>query len=331
MEKRRTVMMKMLAACVLLPSLLPVTHASGNAYPSQAIKFVVPYAAGGSSDVRSRQLAQRLSADLGVPVVVENKPGASGNIGTAFVSKAKPDGYTIGLGNFAPLSVNQALYGSSMLFNPEKDLAPIALIERGAVVMAVQASGPIASAEHLLRRSAATKALNYGSTGAGSASHLSTELFKQLSKVDAGHVPYRGGAPALNDLIAGNIDFYMELPSLFMGHIGGDKPLIRPLAVAGLNRLQALPDVPTFSELGLKGMEAFNWFGVVAPAGTPVAVIERLNASINKALQDPAYRSVVVSQGAEVAGGSPEEFRSFIQAETQKWSKLIQERGITLN
>lgn len=306
--------------------------AQAAAYPSQTITFIVPYAAGGSSDTRSRQLAQRMGEGLGVSVVVDNRPGASGNIGTAAIAKAKPDGYTIGLGNFAPMSVNASLYGATMQFNPQKDLAPIALIERGAVVMATRVNGPLTSAKDVLaNKAAASKGFNYGSTGAGSASHLSTELFKQLARVEAVHVPYKGGAPALNDLMAGNIDFYMELPSLFLGYVGGDKPRIQPLAVAGPSRLKALPDTPTFAELGIKGMEAFNWFGVIAPAGTPVAVIERLNAAINKALKDPEYRAIVESQGAEVAGGSADDFRVFIQSESQKWGSLIKERGITLN
>lgn len=331
MGNRRTTVAQLLALGVAGLSLCQTAAASQQAsYPKQVITFIVPYAAGGSSDTRSRQLAQLMGQELGVTVVVDNKPGASGNIGTTAIAKAKPDGYTIGLGNFAPLSVNAHLYGSTMQFNPQKDLAPVALIERGAVVMAAKTNGSIKSAKDLIAGKA-THALSYGSTGAGSASHLSTELFKQLAKVEAVHVPYRGGAPALNDLMAGNIDFYMELPSLFLGYVGGDKPRITPLAVAGPTRLKSLPDTPTFEELGVKGMVAFNWFGVVAPAGTPKDIIDRLNVAVNKALKDSNYRSVVESQGAEVAGGTPQEFKQFIDAESQKWSQLIKDRGIQLN
>lgn len=301
-------------------------------YPTQSISFVVPYPAGGSTDTRARQLAQRLGEDLKVSVVVENKPGASGNIGTAYIAKAKPDGYTIGLGNFAPMSVNAALYGASMQFDPLKDLAPIVLVERGAVVMAVPANSPIKSVKDLTEgKNARPGGYNYASTGAGSASHLSSELFKQLAQVNAVQVPYRGGAPALSGLLGGDTDFYLELPSLYLGYMGSDNPRIRAIAVAGPSRLRALPDTPTFAEAGLQGMETFNWFGVVAPAGTPQHIIERLNQAINKVLKDPKYREIVDSQGAEVAGGTPEEYRRFIQSESTKWSKLIKDRGITLN
>ncbi|MDH5858631.1 Bug family tripartite tricarboxylate transporter substrate binding protein [Lampropedia aestuarii] len=306
--------------------------ASESAYPKQTITFVVPYAAGGSSDTRARQLAQRMSADLGVSVVIENKAGASGNIGTAHIAKATPDGYTIGLGNFAPMSVNAALYGNNMQFNPAKDLAPIALIERGAVVMAASSKSGLLNGQDLLASVSNDKhSWNYGSTGAGSASHLSTELLKQLTNLDAVHVPYKGGAPAINDLMAGTLDLYMDLPSLFMGYLADPNARMHALAVAAPERLKALPQVPTFAELGYPQMVAYNWFGVVAPAGTPAAIIERLNQSINKAMQDPSYQSLVESQGAEVGGGTPEDFRQFISAETDKWGALIRERNISLN
>lgn len=323
----------MAAAAVLLGSMAwqaPVMASEG--YPKQSITFVVPYAAGGSSDTRARQLAQRMSADLGVPVVIENRAGASGNIGTAYIAKANPDGYTIGLGNFAPIAVNAALYGKNMQFSPSQDLAPIALMERGAVVMAASTKSGLQSGKDLVASVGSGKSSwSYGSTGAGSASHLSSELLKQLSNLDAIHVPYKGGAPAINDLMAGTLDLYMELPSLFMGYLADPNPRMRALAVAAPQRLKALPDVPTFVELGFPQMVAFNWFGVVAPAGTPPQIIDRLNQSVNKAMQDPSYQSLVESQGAEVGGGSPADFKRFIDAETVKWGNLIRDRKISLN
>jgi len=297
------------------------------AYPAQAIKFIVPYAAGGSSDTRSRQLAQKLSDSLGVPVVVDNKPGASGNIGTAQIASAKPDGYTIGLGNFAPMSVNKALY--TMPFDPAKDIAPVALIERGPMALGVSSKSPYADPAALIRDAKANpEKLNYASTGAGSASHLSTELFKEQAGVNATHVPYRGGAPAVNDLIAGNVDFYIELPSLFLPHAAGADARIRMLAVAADKRAPGLPDVPTFKELGMPDMVVSNWFGVIAPAGTPPEVIKTLNEHINRALQDKQYRAVVESQGGEVAGGTPEQFGDFIASENARWTQLIHQKQI---
>ncbi|MGY6268192.1 Bug family tripartite tricarboxylate transporter substrate binding protein [Achromobacter denitrificans] len=298
-----------------------------TAYPTQAIKFIVPYAAGGSSDTRSRQLAQKLSDSLGVPVVVDNKPGASGNIGTGQIATSKPDGYTIGLGNFAPLAVNKALY--SMPFDPVNDLAPIALIERGPMALGVSDKSPYANLAALIDEAKRNpEKLNYASTGAGSASHLSTELFKEQAGMNATHVPYRGGAPAVNDLIAGNVDLYIELPSLFLPHATGSAPRIKMLAVASGKRVPGLPDVPTFKELGLPDMVVSNWFGVIAPAGTPPDVIQTLNEHINRALQDPQYRGVVESQGGEVAGGTPDQFKSFIASENDRWTQLIRQKQI---
>lgn len=332
LNRRRRTMVGVAAAALVAGIAWQVPAIASEVYPQKSITFVVPYAAGGSSDTRARQLAQRMSADLGVPVVIENKAGASGNIGTAYIAKASPDGYTIGLGNFAPMSVNAALYGKNMQFSPTKDLAPIALMERGAVVMAASSKSGLQSGKDLIASVGSGKpSWSYGSTGAGSASHLSSELLKQLTNLDAIHVPYKGGAPAINDLMAGTLDLYMELPSLFMGYLADPNARMRAIAVAAPERLKALPDVPTFVELGLPQMVAFNWFGVVAPAGTPPQIIERLNQSVNKALQDPSYKSLVESQGAEVGGGSSADFKRFIDEEAVKWGNLIRDRKISLN
>jgi tripartite-type tricarboxylate transporter receptor subunit TctC len=299
-------------------------------YPVQPITFIVPYAAGGSSDTRSRQLAQRLGESLGTTVVVENRPGASGNIGTSQIARAKPDGYTIGLGNFAPMAVNKSLYGTTLPFDPEKDIQPIALIERGAMVLGVGAQSPYANATDLVKDGKANPdQLNYASTGAGGASHLVSELFKDSAGFTAVHIPYRGGAPASNDLIAGNVDFYLELASLFIPHTTSDQPRIKALAVASDERLKALPNVPTFKEQGID-LVASNWFGVIAPAGVPSDIVAKLNKAVNEALEAESYRSVVQAQGAEVAGGSPEDFQAFIRSESERWSKLIEQKNITV-
>lgn len=306
---------------------VPAAVAAEPAWPSQPIKFVVPYAAGGSSDTRARQLAQLLARSLGVPVVVDNKPGASGNIGTSQVALSKPDGYTIGLGNFAPMAVNKALY--KLNFDPIKDLAPIALIERGPLVLGVNSKSPYTSLEAVVKigKSEPVK-LNYASTGAGSASHLGAELLRTLTGIQAAHVAYRGGAPAVNDLLAGNVDLYLELPSLMMPYAAGDASRLRLLAVSSEKRLASLPNVPTFKELGVPGMVMSNWFGVVAPAGTSPAIVKRLNDEINRALKDPGYSKTVEAQGGEVAGGTPTEFRDFIGRESERWAQLIHKQSI---
>lgn len=321
----------LLAVASTLALAAAVPAKAQDSYPSKPITFIVPYAAGGSSDTRARQVAQQLGNRLNVPVVVENKPGASGNIGTAQLARAKPDGYTIGLGNFAPLSVNKSLYGKNLGFDPAK-VAPIVLIERGALVLGVNAQAPYQSASELIADGRANpEKLNFASTGAGSASQLVSEALKQSTGMGATHVPYRGGAPAANDLMAGNLDFYLELASLFIPYAQGDEPRLRLLAVTGDKRLPALPQVPTFSELGIKDMVASNWFGVVAPAGTPEGIIERLNKEINAVLQDPEYRKIVDMQGAEVAGGTPQEFQAFIDSEAQRWGKLIEANNISIH
>jgi tripartite-type tricarboxylate transporter receptor subunit TctC len=320
----------------LLSGLLTLTLlGSGSAmadapYPSQAITFVVPYAAGGSSDTRSRMLAQKMSDSLGVTIVVENKPGASGNIGTSMIARAKPNGYTIGLGNFGPMSVNKALYGSNLPFDPEQDLQPIALIERGAMALGVNSSSPYQSLADLVADGKQNpNKLDYASTGAGGASHLLTEQFKATSGFDAVHVPYRGGAPASNDLLAGNISFYLELASLFLPHMQIDNPRLRVLGVTSQERLKAMPDTPTFKEQGVD-LVASNWFGVIAPAGLPADVLEKLNTAVNDALKDPDYRQIVESQGAQVVGGTPEEFTAFVKEETKRWTALIKDQNISI-
>lgn len=320
-----------MAAAVGLASVFPMSNATAQAYPSKPITFVVPYAAGGSSDSRSRQLAQHMSQTLGVTVVVENRPGASGNIGTGQIARAKPDGYTIGLGNFAPMAVNKALYGDALPFDPKKDIQPIALIERGPMVLAVKADATLKSAKDVVAQAKSDPdKLNYASTGAGGASHLTSELFKQRAGINMTHIPYKGGAPAMNDLIAGNVDLYLELPSLFIPQLAVDNPRVRVIAVATPERMKALPDVPTFKEQGID-VVASNWFGVIAPAGLPADVLETLNGAVNKALQDPAFRQVVEAQGSDIAGGSPEDFQRFIESETTLWGNLIRDQKITVN
>lgn len=296
-------------------------------YPTKVITFVVPYAAGGSSDIRSRQIAQKLSVYFGKPVIIENKPGAGGNIGTDYIAKASPDGYVIGLGNFAPLAVNKALF-AKLSYDPA-DLAPVALIERGPLIMSVSNSSPSKTAKDLIARAHAKPgSMSYASGGLGGSHHLAGELFEQNAKVDMVHVAYKGGAPATNDLIAGNVDLMFEWIYAVMPYLKGDSPKLRPLAITSDKRSAQLPDVPTFKELGIQGMEMSNWFGVVAPKGTPPAVIARLNQAINKAIREPEIAEKITSQGNEVAGGTPEEFGTFIRAESDRWSKLVKTHNI---
>ncbi|HEX7889620.1 MAG TPA: tripartite tricarboxylate transporter substrate binding protein [Ramlibacter sp.] len=315
--------------CLLAAAaLLPLSAAAQDAYPTKPITFIVPYAAGGSSDARARQVAEKMSRYLGQQVVVDNKPGGNGNIGTGMIARAAPDGYTIGMGNLAPLTVNRTLVPQTTPFDPQVDLVPVTLLERGPLVLVVnQDKSPYKNARDLV---AALKAqpgkMSYASAGSGGAFHLAGELFKANAGVFSVHIPYRGGGPAINDLLAGQVDYMFEMLPSALPYVKTQK--MRPLAVAHEKRLPSLPDVPTFAELGIAGMEISNWFGVVAPKGTPKPIVDKLNQAINRALQEPDLARRITEPGNVIGGGSPEAFAALINAETARWSRLIKEKGI---
>lgn len=323
---RRAVLALALAA---LPALgLAQDPAAG--YPVKPITLIVPYAAGGSSDTRARQVAEKIARYLGQPVVVDNKPGGNGNIGTGAIARAVPDGYTIGIGNLAPLTVNRTLVPQTTPFDPATDLVPVALLERGPLVLVVNADkSPYKSVNDLLRDLKAKPGkMSYASAGSGGSFHLAGEMFKANAGVFAVHVPYRGGGPAINDLLSGQVDYMFEMLPSAMPYLKSTPAKMRPLAVAHEKRLPSLPDVPTFAEAGIKGMEISNWFGVVAPKGTPKPIVDKLNQAINRALQEPDLAQRITTPGNVIGGGSPEEFATLISSETARWSKLIREKGI---
>lgn len=298
-------------------------------FPSKTITLVVPYAAGGSSDVRARQIAQKIAVYLGQPVIVDNKPGANGNIGTNAIAKALPDGHTIGIGNLAPLTVNKVLMPTTP-FDAATELVPVALIEKGPLVLLVNAEkSPYKNLKELVAgMKAAPGRTSYASAGSGGSFHLAGELFKSSAGVFAIHIPYRGGGPATNDLLAGQVDFMFDMLPAAMGYLKATPQKLRPLAIAHDKRLPALPDVPTFAELGIKDMAISNWFGVVAPRGTPKPVVDKLNQAINRALQEPDMVQRITGPGNVVGGGDPKVFADLITSETQRWTKLIKEKDI---
>ena len=316
------------AACALAPTASLAQDAAAN-WPSKTITLIVPYAPGGSSDTRARQIAQKLSTYLGKTVVVDNKAGAGGNIGTDAIAKATPDGHTIGLGNFAPLSVNKTMM-AKVPFDAATDLIPVILIEKGPLVVVSAEKSPHKSFKELLAFAKSNPGkLSYGSAGTGGAYHLAGELIKDATGTFTVHIPYRGGGPATTDLIAGQVDYMFDMLPAAMTYLKSTPPRMRALAVANDKRLPQIPDVPTFAELGLKGMEMSNWFGVVAPKGTPPAIIAKLNAAINRALKEPDMIERIAGQGNIIGGGTPEDFAKFIDSETARWSKLIKEKKIT--
>jgi tripartite-type tricarboxylate transporter receptor subunit TctC len=297
-----------------------------SSYPNKPITFIVPYGAGGGSDSRSRQIAQKMSVILKQAIVVENKPGAGGNIGTEMIARAAPDGYTIGMGNFAPLAVNKTLFGN-LRYDPEKDLTPIVLIERGPLVLVVNPSSPYKSVQDLVKAAKAKPGtLTFSSGGIGGTHQLSAELFKINAGIDMIHAPYKSGAAALMDLMANNVTMMFDQMYSAMPGIKSDK--LRPLAITSKSRSPLLPNVPTFAELGYPKVEVLNWQGLIAPKGTPKEIIDKLNFAANEALKDPQIREQMLSQGNEIGGGSPSEFATFIKSESAKWGTVVKTANI---
>jgi tripartite-type tricarboxylate transporter receptor subunit TctC len=290
-------------------------------YPNKPITFIVAYGAGGGADSRSRQIANVMSTILGQPIIVENKAGAGGNIGTDLIAKANPDGYTIGMGNFAPLAVNQALF-KNLRFDPIKDLTPIVLIDKGPLVLTVNQSSKYTSLSSIINAAKSKPGtLTFGSGGIGGSHQLSAELFKINAGIDMIHVPYKSGAAATTDLIAGNVDMMFEQMYSAMPNIKSGK--LRAIAITSKKRSSDLKDVPTFAELGYPKIEVLNWQGLIAPKGTPIEIIQKLNAAANQALKNPKIRDAILAQNNEIGGGTPQEFASLIKSESIKWTEVV--------
>lgn len=308
----------------------PGLSSAEDNWPSRPITLVIPYAAGGFADTRMRMLAKEVGEELKTNIVVENKAGAGGVIGTAYIAKAKPDGYTIGSGNLAPLSVNPTLMPKNVSYDVQKDLVPIILVEESPLILNVNNNVPVNNVQELIELAKKEPtSIRFGSSGVGGAHHLSGELFAEEAGVKLTHVPYKGGSPAATDLMAGHIDMMFEMGYAAMPAIDAKK--VKPMAVTSAKRLPLLPEVPTLAEAGLPGFESYNWQGVIAPAGTPKAVIEKLNAAFNKVLQKPEVIKAFDETGGQIGGGSAEEFGKFIESETKKWKEVIEKGGITVS
>jgi tripartite-type tricarboxylate transporter receptor subunit TctC len=304
---------------------LGAAGALAQTYPAKPIRLVVPFPPGGTTDILAREAGARLATTLGQPVVIDNRPGAGGNIGSDLVAKAAPDGYTLLMGTVGTHAINPSLY-SKMPYDHVKDFAPVILVAGVPNVLEVTPSLPVNSVADLIKLAKEKPGqINFASSGSGTSIHLSGELFKAMAGVDMTHVPYKGSAPALTDLMGGQVQVMFDnLPSS-LPFIKAGK--LRAIAVTSLKRAPALPDVPTISESGLPGFEASSWFGVLAPAGTPPGVVARINAEINKWLQSPEGKDQLLAQGAQAAGGTPEQFAAHIRAETEKWAKVVKASG----
>lgn len=302
------------------------TSFAQNNYPTKPINFIVPYGAGGGADSRSRQIAQKMSVILKQPIIVDNKPGAGGNIGTEYISRAAPDGYTIGMGNFAPMAVNKTLFGN-LRYDPETDLTPIVLVEKGPLVLVVNPNSPYKTVQDIVNAAKAKPgSLTFSSGGIGGSHQLSAELFEQNAGIDMIHVPYKSGSAGLTDLMAGNVTMMFDQMYSAMPSIKADK--LRPIAITSKKRSPLLPNVPSFAEVGYPKVEVLNWQGLIAPKGTPKAIIDKLNAAANEALKDPQLRELMLSQGNEIGGGSPADFAALIKSESQKWSAVVKTANI---
>ena len=306
--------------------LLPALGSAQEKYPAKLITWICPYAAGGGADNRSRQMAKLMQAILGQNVIVDNKAGGGGNIGTDAIARAKPDGYTVGMGNFAPLAVNQALF-KKLSFDPINDLVPILLIERGPLILMVRSESPFKTVKDVAAAAkAAPGKLSYGSGGVGGTHHLSGALFEHVAAIDMIHVPYKSGGAAATDLMGGQFDMmfeqmYAAMPSIKSGRL-------RPLAITSKARSPLFPDLPTMGEAGFAGVEVLNWQGLVGPKGLPAEIVRVLNAAGNKALQDAGLRENMLAQGNEIAGGTPEQFAALIKSETPRWAKVVRDAKI---
>ena len=315
-----------LGALVAAAGLLPMAQAQAQAYPSKPVKVIVSFPPGGVADVLARLVAAPLQDALGQPVVVENRAGSGGNIGADAVAKSPNDGYTLLMSSGGTVSVNPHIY-PKMPFDPVKDITPVASVARVAVFLVARNNLPVADAKEFISYLKANPGkLSYGSPGNGSSPHLAGEMFKSMSGTFAVHVPYRGAAPALNDLLAGQIDYAFD-PGIALTHVRANR--LKLLAVGSPKRSPMFPDTPTVEEAGLKGFDADSYFGFYAPAGTPAAVITRLNTEINKILNTPATRERIAGLGGEAVPMSPQQFAAKAADDSKRFGTLIRERKIT--
>lgn len=298
-------------------------------YPTKPVRFIAANSAGGGLDIVARSIAPKLAAVFGYQVVVDNRAGAAGSIASEITAHAPPDGHTIMVGSLGGLAVNTNLY-KGLGYHPLRDLAPIGWTTSQSNVLVVNPSVPAKTVQELIALARAQPGkLTYGSSGAGNAGHLAAELFKSMTKTDMVHVPYKGGAPAMIDLIAGQTQLVFSSAPTAVPQVKAGK--IRGLAVTTIKRSTVLPDLPTIAESGLPGYEADNWYGIVTTAGTPRPVIEYLNVEISRALQSPEVKQLLFNQGLEVRTSTPAEFGAYMKSEFDKWAKVIKDAGITAN
>jgi tripartite-type tricarboxylate transporter receptor subunit TctC len=322
MLKRITLCLAGLAAALTLTAGGALAQAK---FPSKPITLVVAFTPGGPSDVLSRIMGKKLGEILGQPFIIENRPGAGGNIAAEQVARADRDGYTLLMGNNSILATNGSLF-KKLNYDAVKDFAPISLVGTQASILVVNTNVPAKTMDELIALAKASPGkLNYGNSGYGAAAHLSAELFKTMAKVDLTGVSYKGAAPALQDVIAGHVQLMFATAASVVGHVREGK--VRPLAVTTLKRTAVLPEIPTIDELGIKGFDATTWHGLVATAGTPASAIETLHKATVEALADPQVRKQLGDLGVDIVGNTPQEFDAYIKSEIPKWTAVVKSSG----
>ena len=316
-------------ALTLAGATLAASAVLAQAYPTKPVTVIVPWPPGGPSDIAARPLAKGLSDGLGKPFVIENRGGASGNIGTAVVANAAPDAYMLLVTSSSPIVINPSLY-KNMPFNPQKDLAPITNVLRVPLVLAVHPSLPAKNLKELLDyiKKQGGK-FQYASAGSGTPQHLTAELFRTVGKLDMIHVPYKGSAPAITDALGGHVPMIFDSTVAIVPHLKAGK--LRPIAISSAKRSPLLPDVPTFAEAGLPGVESYAWYGFFGRAGTPKDLIAKLNAEAIRVMKGPDFKNVYAETGSEYVGDTPENFAKFITAEGAKWAKVVKDSGATVD
>lgn len=317
-------MKKLLPLVFLLPF-----AAAAQTYPSKPVRLIVPFAPGGATDVIARLAGQKLSEQLGQPFLVDNRPGANGNIGTEVAVKSAPDGYTLVMSYDGTMAINPSVY-RKMPFDPVKDLAPVASVAQLPLLMVVHPSVPAKTLpEFVALAKSRPGSVNYSSAGYGSAGHLAAELFRGRAGIDIVHVNYKGGGQAVQDLLSGQIQMLMTGLTTADGHLKAGK--LRAIAFTSGKRMPGLPDTPTFEEGGYPGLVVMSWYGILAPAGTPSDIIRRLNAELNKAIQSPDVVARLTSLGTEPTGGTPEQFGATIKSDIARWAKVVETAGIKID
>ena len=315
-----------LLVCALMAAATGL-DAHAQSWPAKPLRWISPFAPGGGADFTSRALAQKIGPALGQQIIVDNRGGAGGMVGVDLAAKSAPDGYTFVLGTIGPIAINPSMY-AKMPYHVQRDLAPIGQAAVAVNVLIVHPSLPVRSVKDLIAIARARPAeLNYGSSGPGAADHLAGELFNVIAGVKMVHVPYKGGAPAILDLVGGNIQLIFSTVSTAKGVIEAKR--VRTIAIAGSKRFELMPELPTVAEAGLKGFATDNWYGVFAPAGTPAPIVARMHAEVGKALAAADVRKHLLGLGIIAATSeSPAAFAAYIAAETEKWGKIIRAAGI---